>query len=172
MKVKDKYGWLKSYAPPGIHLAQEVRYWMMTMVASTVWSMLFIVRYMENRSLLYKTVAGKKVLIEGALMPNFEYLTDNLFEVFSMVIIYCVIIAIYHYFYHYQGSKMMYFMKRLPNKWEVHIRCLSLPVCGSVIAIVYMLVLRMLYYAIYILCTVKRISLKSFLPCVRVQITF
>lgn len=153
MEVKDKYSWLKTYAPPGIHLAQEVGYWMMTMVASTLWSMLFLVQYLQARNLLFKTVAGKKVLIEGVLMPTFEDLITGRFDIFFLVIIYCVIIAIYHYFYHYQGSKMMYLMKRLPNKWEVHIRCLILPVCASIIAVVYMFVLRTLYYAIYILCT-------------------
>lgn len=154
MKSKNiEHSWMESYAPPGINLAQEVIYWIMTMTISTFWSMLFIIQYLENRNLLYKTMAGKKVLIEGAMMPTFEDLITGRFEVFYLVIFYCVIIAVYHYFYHYQGSKMMYLMKRLPNKWEVHVRCLSLPICASVIAMIEMLVLKMLYYAIYILCT-------------------
>lgn len=154
MKIKDKERrWMENYAPPGIPFKQEMAYWELAMIGSTLWSMWFIVQYLESRSYLYETIAGKRVLIEGAMMPSFEDLMKGRFEVFYLVIIYCVIISAYHYFYHYQGSKMMYLMKRLPNKWEVHVRCLLLPICGSVIAVVEMLVLKMLYYAIYILCT-------------------
>lgn len=154
MKTKDgKQSWMVNCVPPGVNLAQEVFYWVMSMIISTVWSMLFLLRYAETRNELYKTVAGKRVLIEGAMMPSFENLISNLFVVFFLVIVYCVIIVAYHYFYHYQGSKMMYLMRRLPSKWEVHRRCLFLPICGGVIAVIYMLCIRMIYYAIYILCT-------------------
>lgn len=59
----------------------------------------------------------------------------------------------YYYTYHYQGSKMMYLMKRLPDKWEVHRRCWTLPLAGTALLCVWMLVLRMLYFAIYMVCT-------------------
>lgn len=154
MKNKDgKRSWMETYAPPGISFAREVTYWKLLMIAGTLWSMLFLLQYVECRNALYKTVAGKKVLIEGAMMPTFEDLMTGRLELFYLVIIYCIIIAAYHYFYHYQGSRMMYLMKRLPNKWEVHVRCLSLPTCGSVIAVIVMLVLKMVYYTIYTLCT-------------------
>lgn len=154
MKNKDKErSWMEQYAPPGIHVAQEVIYWIMTMTVSTFWSMVFILRYIEERNLLYVTRGGKKVLVEDAMMPGFEELAANRFEVFYLVIIYCVIIMVYHYFYHYQGSKMMYLMKRLPNKWEVHIRCCILPIAAIVITILYRNILKMLCYAIYIVFT-------------------
>lgn len=154
MNTKNRErSWMEQYVPPGISLAQEIAYWKLAMIGSTLWSMLFLIQYLNSRSALYKTVAGKRVLIEGAMMPSFEDLITGKMEVFYLVIIYCIIIAVYHYFYHYQGSKMMYLMRRLPNKWEVHIRCLSLPVCAAVIAVIEALVLKMLYYAVYILFT-------------------
>lgn len=150
---KLEHSWMEKYAPPGVNLAQEVLYWVMTMTISTLWSMNFLLRYFQYRSNLYETRAGKTVLIEGAMMPTFEFLIEDLFEIFVLVFVFCVIVAVYHYFYHYQGSKMMYLMKRLPNKWEVHIRCMVLPAAACVIAGVYMTILKLVYYAIYILCT-------------------
>ena len=145
--------WMERYAPLGINLAQEVLYWVMTMTISTVWSMQYLLRYGDAYQGLFEWIGKRKVLMEGAMMPAFEVLTENLFEVFFLVLIYCVLTAVYHYFYHYQGSKMMYLMKRLPKKSELHIRCWSLPVVGAVAAGVWMLLLKAIYYAIYLLCT-------------------
>ena len=145
--------WMERYAPLGINLAQEVLYWVMTMTISTVWSMQFLLRYWNVYEKLFEWRGQKRVLMEGAMVPLFETLTENLFEVFFLVLIYCVLTAVYHYFYHYQGSKMMYLMKRLPKKLELHIRCWTLPVAGTVIAVVWMLILKFIYYAIYLLCT-------------------
>lgn len=150
---KLEHSWMEKYAPPGVNLAQEVLYWVMTMTISTLWSMNFLLRYFQYRSNLYETRAGKTVLIEGAMMPTFEFLIEDLFEIFVLVFVFCVIVAVYHYFYHYQGSKMMYLMKRLPDKWELHRRCLTLPIAAFIITIFYVLVLRALYYAIYLIFT-------------------
>ena len=150
-----KNNWLKNYAPPGLDMDKEKSSWILCIIISTLWCMQFLFRYFDYRSLLFETKpgTGKKILIEGAKMPNFEFLTKDLFEVFGIVIVFCALVVVYHYYYHYQGSKMMYLMKRLPNKWEVHIRCFTLPVVASVITFVYMVVLRMLFYAIYLWCT-------------------
>ncbi len=154
MKVKEKIqDWMKDYAPPGIAISQEVSYWLMTMAIATIWCLQFLLRYWENLASLYEIRGSRRVLMEGAVMPAFSNLTVDLFEVFYLVILFCVILVVYHYYYHYQGSRMMYLMRRLPNKWEVHIRCLVLPAIAGVLAVIYMLVLKILFYAIYILCT-------------------
>lgn len=154
MKEKGNRGnWMETYAPPGIDITKEKMGWIFCMVASTCWCMNFLLRYWDYYTRLYEMSGGRKVLIANAKMPNFEYLTKDLFEVFGLVILFCVLTVVYHYYYHYQGSKMMYLMRRLPNRWEVHVRCFTLPVIASVISIVYMVVLRMLFYSIYLFCT-------------------
>ena len=145
--------WMEPYAPPGAPLLQEKSYWIMTMIISTFWCLQYVLRYIEARNMLFEYRVGRKVLIEGAMMTSFESLTANLFEVFGLVLLYCVLVVVYHYFYHYQGSNMMYLMRRLPNKWELHTRCFVLPIMASIFTIAYMYVLRMLFLAIYILCT-------------------
>lgn len=154
MKNKNNNrSWLEQYAPPGIPIVQEVRYWGIGMTICTFWCLQFIFRYWEERSSLYYQRAGRLILFEDACMPAFQDLTANLFVIFYFVIIYCVLLAVYHYFYHYQGSKMIYLMRRLPDKWELHIRCLLLPIVAGMIALAYRYMLEMLFYAIYILFT-------------------
>lgn len=154
MKVRDnRYSWMKNYAPPGLDIEKEETSWVACMVLATCWCMRFLFRYLDYRSQLFEIRGSRKILIEGAKMPNFEFLTKDLFEVFGVVLIFCALTIVYHYYYHYQGSKMMYLMRRLPNKWEVHLRCFTLPVVAGVITILYMLVLRLLFFAIYYWCT-------------------
>ena len=153
MKENTRNHWMKKHAPLGFPIEKEVSAWIFCMVASTFWCMRFLIRYWDYRGQLFEIRGGRKILLENAKMPNFEFLTKDLFEVFGVVILFCAVVIAYHYYYHYQGSKMMYLMRRLPNNWEVHIRCFTLPVFASVIAILYMMVLRLLFYAIYVFCT-------------------
>ncbi len=48
-----------------------------------------------------------------------------------------VALGAWMYYSHYQNSQSVYLMRRLPDKWEYHRRCLTLPLCllvGDVIA--------------------------------------
>lgn len=152
---------MKKYAPAGIPLKQEIGFWLGLMVFGTLWCLQYIFRYLQGRESLYQIssytiqgIQGKtQVLIDGVKMIPFEELTNGLFGSFYLVIVFCVVVAAYHYYYHYQGSRMMYLMRRLPNKWEVHIRCLALPIAGSLMAVLYAVLLKTVFYAIYIFCT-------------------
>lgn len=144
------------YAPVGIDIKKEIKFWLGFMFLGTVWCVRYIFRYLQARENIYKLQGiqnRQKVLIEGVNIVPFAQLTEGLFEIFYLVIVFCIILAVYHYYYHYQGSRMMYLMRRLPNKWEVHIRCLFFPVAGSLIAVGYALLLKIICYAIYIFCT-------------------
>lgn len=150
---KEKRSRIESYVPPGIYPVQEIRYWLVLLIVATLWCVPYVFRYLEQRDALYVIRAGRKVLMEGVVIVPFEELTGQLFDVFYLLILYCAIVTAYHYYYHYQGSRMMYLMRRLPNKWEVHIRCLFLPLAGSVLAVLYAVLLKLLFFAIYIFCT-------------------
>lgn len=152
-KTVNVRSWMEKYAPLGINLAAEVVYYVITMTVGTFWSFNFFLRYMEDRNSLFEWWDGEQVIMEGAMVRTFEELTENVFVIFGIILIYTIIITVYHYLYHYQGSKMMYLMKRLPDKWEVHKRCLVLPAAAFFITITYMGILRMLYYAVYIFFT-------------------
>ncbi len=151
--MTEKMKWLENYTPLGIDVGKQVGWWFAGVVVATLHSILFLIRYFDRRADLYILKAGKRVLMDGAVMTDFGTLTEGVFLTFYLVSIVTLLVIIYHYFYHYQGSKMMYLMKRLPDKWELHRRCITLPVVGAVLMMVWMLVVHMLYYTIYILCT-------------------
>lgn len=151
--MSEKTKWLENYAPLGIGVSTEVGWFLAGGIAATLHSMMFLLNYISARNELYMRKATGMVLMEGAIIRAFESLTEHVFLTFYLVEIVILLVVVYHYFYHYQGSKMMYLMKRLPDKWELHKRCWTLPIAGAALLGAWMFVLNMLYYAIYILCT-------------------
>jgi hypothetical protein len=144
---------LEAHAPLGIDTGVELALYFAGMFFATMQSLNFLFKYLGARNELYRYIGGEKVLIEGAVIQSFESLAEGAFLFAQILCVVTLLVTIYHYMYHYQGSKMMYLMKRLPDKWEVHRRCLTLPVAGAVLMMVWAFVLRMCYYAIYMLCT-------------------
>lgn len=151
--MKEKTKWLEKYAPPGIEVSTEVAWFYFGMIVTTFRSMMFLIQYMFARNELYIRTSRGLELIEGAIIQDFATLTEGLFLTAELVCIVSLLVVAYHYFYHYQGSKMMYLMKRLPDKWEVHKRCWALPIAGFCITVAWMTIVKAIYYAIYIFCT-------------------
>ena len=151
--MSEKIKWLEQYAPLGIGVRNQVTGFIVGIVAATLHSMWFLVEYISARNELYiRTATGMK-LIEGAVIRDFSSLTEYVFLTFYIVTIVTFLTAVFFYFYHFDGSKMLYLMKRLPNKWELFRRCVTLPSAGTVILLVWMSLLRILYFAVYTLCT-------------------
>jgi uncharacterized membrane protein YqhA len=64
-------------------------------------------------------------------------------------------LIVYHYAYHYQGSKSIYLMKRLPNRWEMHRRCITLPLLAALICLIAAIAFLLIYFGIYMVFTPK-----------------
>ena len=71
------------------------------------------------------------------------------FSCFGLVLIVTLSFISTHYSYHYRESKSIYLMRRLSDPWELHRRCLTLPVVGVGLALLVAFVLLMLYFAVY-----------------------
>lgn len=151
--MSEKWKWLRKYAPLGIPYEKHIRGYFALVACATCCSMFFFLQYGNALDRLYIYRAGKKVLMEGAFIDSFGQITEGLFLMGYVVSIAVFLMVIYYYLYHYQGSKMMYLMKRLPDKWDVHRRCWTLPVSGAVLMVVWMKFLELVYYAIYIIFT-------------------
>ena len=151
--MEEKMKWLEKYAPLGIGVKNQVTAYFAGVITATVYSMWFILRYISARNELFENVRGEQKLIEGAVMRDFNMLTQNLFWGFVIMIIVTLFTGVFFYFYHYEGSKMIYLMKRLPDKGELWRRCVTLPIVGTVILVVWMIIVRLLYFVIYVFCT-------------------
>ena len=77
-------------------------------------------------SVTQEYIDGVRIIEETAFykVPTFVSLLGE-FQSFALVFIFAVITAVYRYFYHYQHSKSIYLMKRLPKRSELYKRCLS-----------------------------------------------
>lgn len=140
--------------PAGIDAVQEGKWILAGLGGSAGFSfLLFIVRCCRARGNLFTMRLGKRVLIEGAVMAEFKDVLGIAFAGFAVLSIAILGLAAYHYFYHRIGSRSIYLMRRLPDKSELHRRCLALPAGGIVCCACAGFLLLCIYYWIYIAMT-------------------
>ena len=146
---------IERYAPPGVDVQQEVERTIWGLLAAVVLSLRFLLAYLDSRSNLYDVLQnGSRVLKEHAMMPIFRDLFSWSFLGFWIFLPAMSVVAIMHVAYHYQGgSRPIYLMRRLPDRWEYRRRCLALPAAGALCALAVMGILLGVYLAVYLLCT-------------------
>ena len=88
-----------------------------------------------------------------ARMPAFFLPFDTMLE---PALVPCALLAGWmlalFFFYmtaHYRGSRSIYLMRRLPDRWELWRRCLTLPLIGLAAALVIALGLSAVYFWVY-----------------------
>lgn len=144
---------LSRYAPPGINVRSEWQGYVAGLTVAVAYSMIYLLRYFNAREYLYEWTLKGRQLREGAVMPDFAELMDGLLLVFVAIALTMIGLAVYHYIYHRIDTKSYYVMRRLPNRWELHLRCLTLPLAGLLICGAAALIVIAIYYWIYMGCT-------------------
>ena len=144
---------LSRFAPPGMNIQQELKLFLWGYGASVVFSLRFLWRYGFAYYQLYGYENNVYGLLSYVSMDDFVWLIEDVFDLFPILGICLVLWAVLHYAYHWQGSRSIYLMRRLPSRWELHRRCLALPAAGAVICILTVTVLFFLFYALYMLAT-------------------
>lgn len=89
----------------------------------------------------------------GAVMAPFYQVLDNSLLCFGLLALCMIPLAAWHYWYHYQGSRSIYLMRRLPDRRELLRRCLALPLLGVAACAVCSAVQLLIFYAVYIYST-------------------
>ncbi len=144
---------LTRLAPLGINVRSEWQGYVAGLVVAVVYSMIYLLRYFNARENLHEWTLQGRQLIEGAVMPDFAELMDGTLLVFVAIALTMMGLAIYHYIYHRIDTKSYYVMRRLPSRWELHLRCLTLPAAGLVLCGIAALIIIAIYYWIYMGCT-------------------
>lgn len=146
----------KRNSPPGMDLTQEWRIFLIGNIASVIVSFFaFLNKYMDARRELFFYETDKKMLIEGAIIAPFSSLFSVYFLGFFFVACFLLGYIIYHYSYYRQDSMSIYLMKRLPDKWELHRRAITVPCIAVLATIGVALAAILFYYIIYFLATPK-----------------
>lgn len=144
---------LSRLAPPGIDLKPELRLFYVGMGLASAFSFGFFVRYSRAYSELFRSVGGERFLIAGAEMPDFVSLLQFYWAGFAVLALCMAGLAAYHYAYHRQGSMSIYLMRRLPDRSELHRRCLALPLTAIALCAAAAILLLFVFYGAYMAFT-------------------
>lgn len=155
---------IEDLAPLGMDAEKELRIIIAWLIVAVLYSLPVILRYRNLYSQLYwSTGTYVETLIPGKHMaPMNEVLGTHLLG-FVFLVFYMTGMAVFHYTYHRQGSKSIYLMKRLPDKWELHRRCLALPLLGIAAAIITGVIVFFIYLAVYLLVTPDQCIMDGYL---------
>ena len=144
---------LEKYYPLGYDYRPEIVITALMCVLISAWCFLF---YMAELNYGLKLVTqgyrdGVRIIVETAecKVPSFAGELE-IFQVFALVLIFALLMAIYRYFYHYQHSKSIYLMKRLPKRSELYKLCLMGGVMISVTGLAFMAGLTVVCFIEYL----------------------
>lgn len=139
--------------PLGLDAGQELRRVLLGLLAGLGTNLCFFTAYGTARNNLYTYTGGHRRLRPGAVMEPFGDLVSWSLLGCWMAVAYMALLAWYYYAYHSRGSRSIYLMRRLRTPWELRRRCFSLPLLGVGLYALEALVLLVLDYAVYRLCT-------------------
>lgn len=154
---------LSRYAPPGVKLRQDFQFLGVMMGISFLWSLSFWYRYLYQwRNTLFWSNHGFSHEYTGAPMLDFVVLLTNrrpggggsdclLFYFLSAVLMLFLIFRNYSTFY--SGSRSIYLMKRLPDRWELLRRCVTVPLLCAAVCLLCALLTMTIYFVLYLLIT-------------------
>ncbi len=135
--------------PVGFKKESEIWIFSSALAVGICRALLFFQVYYIEYNRLFEIEFDKKTLIPNAKMTDFYLIIDGVFDGFIIAAFIFIFLACYHYIYHGRDSKSIYTMKRLPNKYELHIRCLTVPLIGIVLCAVLSAALLVLFYHYY-----------------------
>lgn len=143
------------HVPLGIEFETECKWFLTGVCICVLLSFGLPSQIFRSRSALFLFVAGRRVLQEGVLMPDFATLLFSSYGMLaSAVSAICSLFGVaYHYYYHLQGSKSLYLMRRLPSRGELWRRCLTAPLLGAAGFCLLAVLLTLVYFGIYMLAT-------------------
>lgn len=142
-----------NWVPPGLDHRQEVKWTVWAFSLSLLYSLRFFLALFQARDSLFLQAGAEKILDVNAVMPDFILLLRDSLIGFPMTALGAAALLAYHYFYHFQGSKSIYLMRRLPRRLELVRRCAALPLLTAAAALLAAGLLLALYFGIYLLVT-------------------
>ncbi len=145
--------WLERRVPLDCDSEAEVKWILTGIVVSFLMNFRFLIAYLSARSRLFPYINGRKVFWEGAKIEPFGSLLG--FSLWGCLLgaAAMVFLAVWHYGVHHRGTKSIYTMRRLPDRWELHRRCLTVPALGAAAYLLEAGALLAIDFAIYRLAT-------------------
>ena len=142
---------LSRYAPPGTNIEKEIKNLCVGLAAATCCAVLvYGVRLRTAYDNLFDKIGRDRVLRTGAIMLPFDAILLYALLLFYLVAFYSLASAVLHHISYYTGgSKSIYLMRRLPQRWELLRRDITLPLLGASISLLSALLLKLLFWGLY-----------------------
>lgn len=141
---------IRQIIPVGFKAETEIWIFITAEAIGIIRALLFFYEYRIKYNSLFEIIYGERVLNATEDMPDFYEILKGCFNGFVIAAFIFISLLLYHYIYHHKDSKSIYTMKRLPDKNELHIRCLTIPLTGIVLSILLSVCLLLLFYYYYI----------------------
>ncbi len=100
---------------------------------------------------LYHYVDYRRVLREGVRVVPFTELVEGYWALFVPVLVFLLVMPLYHYAYYCRESKSIYVMRRLPQRGVTLKSCVRGPVLCAGLVLTSAVIFYFLYYGIYCL---------------------
>lgn len=144
-------GRLDRFTPPGMG-SRGLRSWILrVLIFSTVFSMGFLLSYFRELNELKRQLESPVYAAE--VMTRFQDLIVFPMMTFRLAPAVPLLYIPRCYLYYYQEAKSIFLMKRLRSPWEIHLRCMVLPIAGAMLLVFAGAAVYGFYYLIYQYCT-------------------
>ena len=148
---------IEMYFPIGYAYEAEINLLKIWLLGSIICSFSFFYHYYQAYRMLYiyEPFLNRWVLRENVLIEEFSVLSYGIFRGFFLGFLLLGVLAVFHYYSYYQGSKSIYLMKRLPDRWLCLKSCIFVPVAVGFLFLAVMALLYLFYFVFYIWFTPK-----------------
>ena len=144
---------LVKYAPPGYDYSFDKRFFFAGLGIATAFSFSYFYRFGKAKGELYTYHLGEKELIPGAIMPDFFDIFEGSLWGYLILAFSMLLLIGLRYAYYRQNSKSIYLMKRLPDRFDMHRRCIVVPAIAVICCMAAAFLILLLYFGHYMLFT-------------------
>ena len=140
----------RSFLPVGMNSVLIGRWLLAAFIAAFLLSLGAPLQILSQRDYLFTVVDGVRVYQPGMMMPAYHAVAPGWLVLFPAIALSMPLLAAWFYFQHWQDGRSIYTMRRLPDQWELHRRCLAVPAAAALLALLLGFGLLMLYYLFYL----------------------
>ena len=142
------------FLPPGTDLKQTEIFVGGMLSATASWNLtMFVIRYYFALDGLYVNQIWRRVLIPDAKIADFSVLLRGALVAYVICLFLCVLSAVNYYWSFHRESVSAYVMRRIPDAKELHIRCVTVPVCAALLITALIILLLFVERTVYVTFT-------------------
>ncbi|MBQ3089707.1 MAG: hypothetical protein IJD21_03990 [Oscillospiraceae bacterium] len=138
---------LDRHCPAGMGSSTAVAYYTTTFLLGSFYAAVnYSLQIQRLRRMAWDITSGR----HEVALPTFHATVEQALFPFLLFALGGLVLVGLNYLYHYQGSRSIYLMRRLPRRWELLRRCTTLPLAGGVLLLVWALLLALLFRPFYL----------------------